>query len=148
MKYYLLYKSIMIESNSKFKVRKSSEKNFGIVFSFFFLILAIYPLLHNQKLNLYFLFCSLFCSLFFLILALFFSKLLKYPNYLWFKLGNILGHIVSPVIMLLIYIVVFLPTGIYFRILRRDSLNLKIDKQKETYWVVRKPDNNSMKNQF
>ncbi len=134
----------MIDNKAKFIIKKSTEKNFGIVFTIFFLIISFYPLIQSKTINFYFLICAFIMIIFTLV----FPKLLKYPNFLWFKLGILLGSIISPIIMFLIYILVFLPIGIYFKLLKRDSLKIKIDQDVETYWVNRVSDKSSMKNQF
>ena len=134
----------MIENKSNFTVKQSSEKSFAIVFSIFFLFLSLFPLIKKGNLILPF----LICSIIFLVLAFTFPKILKYPNLLWLKFGNLLGLIFSPIIMLIIYIIVFFPIGIYFRVIGKDSLKLKIDKNAQSYWINSKSSTGDMKNQF
>jgi hypothetical protein len=45
-----------------------------------------------------------------------------------------IGMILGELSMLLIYFGVFLPTGIVFRLLRRDALQLRMKRNQETYW--------------
>ena len=127
------------------KNSKSSNRSFGIVFSVFFLILALYPLIYENNLNKVF----LFISFIFFFLGIFFSKYLSPLNFLWMRLGDILGAVVAPIIMFIIYIIAVIPTGIILQILKKDVLRLKLDKNTASYWIAK--DNkkkNSMKNQF
>ena len=65
------------------------------------------------------------------------------------RLGDILGAVVAPIIMFIIYIIAVIPTGIILQILKKDVLRLKLDKNTASYWIAK--DNkkkNSMKNQF
>jgi len=125
------------------EVKISSNKSFGIVFFIVFLIIAIYPLLSQNEIRLW----SLIISIIFLILGLLNSKLLTPLNKIWFKFGILLGKIVSPLVMGLIFFFVVTPTGIIMRILKKDLLNLKFNK-KTTYWIEKNDPKSNMKNQF
>ena len=57
----------------------------------------------------------------------------------WMKLGELLNKIVSPVVMGVIYFVVFTPAGIVMRLAGRDALAMRLDKTLPTYWVRRDP---------
>ena len=125
------------------EVKIGSNKSFGIVFFIVFLIIAIYPLLSQNEIRLW----SLIISIIFLILGLLNSKLLTPLNKIWFKFGILLGKIVSPLVMGLIFFFVVTPTGIIMRILKKDLLNLKFNK-KTTYWIEKNDPKSNMKNQF
>ena len=126
------------------KIKISSEKSFGIIFSIFFFILSIYPIFIQKNFNYIFFIISTI-----LILAsYFYSSLLKYPNFLWFKFGELIGKVISPIVMLLIYLIVFFPIGLLYKILNKDLLGLKIDKNKHSYWSNKKIIKTYMKNQF
>ena len=81
------------------EVKIGSNKSFGIVFFIVFLIIAIYPLLSQNEIRLW----SLIISIIFLILGLLNSKLLTPLNKIWFKFGILLGKIISPIIMGIIF---------------------------------------------
>ena len=63
------------------------------------------------------------------------------------KFGSILGNIISPIIMGIIYFGVVTPTGFFLKIFGKDILNLKT-KKSETYWIKKNNLNNDMRNQF
>ena len=75
-------------------------------------------------------------------------KTLIVPNKLWFKLGMLLGAIVSPIIMGVIFFLTVTPIGIIMRLFGKDVLNQRIEKSAKSYWIKRKEPMSSMKNQF
>tara|TARA_B100000686_G_scaffold316156_1_gene363707 strand:- start:375 stop:629 length:255 start_codon:yes stop_codon:yes gene_type:complete len=84
-------------------------------------------------------------------MAIFFSELLLPLNILWFRLGIILGKIISPIVIGLIFFFIITPIALLGRLMGRDELKLKRNKVSETYWVERKPvgpDPKTFKNQF
>ena len=60
----------------------------------------------------------------------------------------LLGSIISPIVMALIYFLTVLPTGVIMRLLNKDLLNQKLDKNSKSYWIHRSEKMNPMKNQF
>ena len=120
-----------------------TNKSFGMVFTVVFLIIALWPLLKSEDIR----YWSLSVSLIFFVLALLNSNLLTPLNKIWMKFGLILGKIVSPVVMGIIFFGVVTPTGIIMRFLGKDLLNLK-KNNKGTYWLKKENKNNNMKNQF
>ncbi len=124
-------------------VETSSNKSFGLVFFIVFLIIAIYPIFKNGDIRIW----SLIISFVFLILGLIDSKILTPLNKMWFKLGLLLGKIVSPLIMLFIFFFVVTPIGLLMKILKKDLLNLKFNNDK-SYWIEKNNIKSKMKNQF
>ena len=125
------------------ELKINSNKSFGIVFFIFFLIISLYPILKNENIRIW----SLAIALIFMILGLLNSKILSPLNRLWFNFGLILGKVVSPVIMGFIFFVVVTPIGIFMRILRKDLLSLKFNKE-NSYWIEKDNIKSKMKNQF
>ena len=76
------------------------------------------------------------------------SKLLTPLNQLWFKFGIILGAIVAPIVMGVVFFLVVTPTGVVMRIMGKDLLRKRYDKKKETYWIKRDKPVGTMKKQF
>jgi len=124
-------------------IKIGSNKSFGIVFFIVFLIIALYPMLKGQDLRLW----SLIISFIFLILGMINSSILSPLNKIWFKFGILLGNIISPIVMAIVFFGVVLPTGIVMKILRKDLIGLK-KNNKNTYWIEKKSQMTSMKNQF
>ena len=128
----------------KSKIKMSSNRNFGLVFCIVFLIISLWPLIHGEQVRIW----SSIISFVFLILGLMNSKLLTPLNKLWFKFGMILGAIVAPVVMGVVFFLVITPIGIFMKIIGKDLLNKKYDKKKATYWIIRGKPVSTMKQQF
>tara|TARA_B100000965_G_C18977368_1_gene492453 strand:+ start:54 stop:446 length:393 start_codon:yes stop_codon:yes gene_type:complete len=125
------------------KITIGSNRSFGIVFFIIFFLISLYPTLNNENINLYF----LSISIVFLILGLLNSKLLNPLNKLWFKFGILLGNLISPIIMGLVYFFVITPIAMLLKIFNKDVLNLKQNK-KNTYWIDKIKSESTMKDQF
>ena len=128
----------------KSKIKISSNRSFGLVFFIVFLIISLWPLTYENPIRIW----SVIISLIFLILGLMKSKLLTPLNILWFKFGMILGTIVAPIIMGVVFFLVVTPIGLVMRIMGKDILNKKYDKKKNTYWINKYKNMSSMKKQF
>ena len=127
--------------NTELKI--GSNKSFGIVFFIVFLLVAIYPLINNSEIRIW----SLITAVIFLILGLTNSKVLTPLNKLWFKFGLLLGKVVSPLIMGIIFFLVVTPTALIMRIIGKDLLNLRFNNKK-SYWIEKTGPKSKMKNQF
>ena len=125
------------------KIKLPSNRNFGIVFSIVFLIIAVWPLLSQNDIRIW----SLIISGIFLVLGLINSKLLLPLNKIWFKFGIFLGNFIAPIVMGIIYFMVVTPTGLIMKMLGKDLLNLK-KNNKNSYWIEKDNSNNNLKNQF
>jgi len=134
----------MSEIASHISTEQSSEKSFGVVFSIVFLIIALYPLTSSSPINIW----SLSASALFLLSAFLAPKVLILPNKIWFKFGMLLGSIIAPIVMALVYFITVLPTGFIMHLLGKDLLKQKLDKSAKSYWIERTEPIGSMKNQF
>ncbi len=121
----------------------SAEKKFGLLFFIVFLTISLWPLLSNGEIR----YWALTLSVTFLSLAFLYSKPLKPLNKLWIKLGEILGKIIAPIVMGLVFFIVLTPIGLVLRLFGKDVLKLK-DSNKKTYWLNRDKDVGTMKRQF
>ena len=112
-------------------VVRGSNKNFGILFGFLFFLLGLF--FHKILLS-YFLFLI---SFIFFYLAFFKDNSLYRLNYLWHLIGFILGKIISPIILGLIYFILVTPIALFSKIFGRDELHLKNGDQ-DSFWVAKK----------
>ena len=124
-------------------VKISSNRSFGVVFFIVFLLIALYPVINKEEIRVW----SLIVSLIFLVLGLLNSKILNPLNQIWFKFGVLLGRIISPFIMAIIFFFVVTPIGLIMRTLGKDILNLRYNTKK-TYWIEKTGPKSKMKNQF
>ena len=125
------------------KIKLPSNRNFGLVFFIVFMVIALWPLLNQSEIR----YWSLSISLIFLLLGIMNSKLLTPLNKIWFKFGLLLGSIISPIIMGIVYFLIVTPTGFIMRVIGKDVLNLK-KNTKNSYWLEKNNKNNNMKKQF
>ena len=125
------------------KIKISSNRSFGIVFFVVFLIISFYPLTNEENIR----YWSLLISLIFLTLGLLNSRILTPLNKIWFKFGVLLGKIISPLIMGIIFFFVVTPIGLFMKMLKKDLLSLNFNNDK-SYWIEKKEPKSKMKNQF
>ena len=127
----------MINKNKK-------NRSFGILFFIVFLILGLYPVYAGNSVNIY----LILISLFFLILGLINSKILSPFNKAWIKFGEILGSVIAPIIMALVFFVFLTPISFLVRVFGKDLLGIKFNKKKTSYWINRNKKLGSMTKQF
>ena len=129
----------------KSKIKIGSNRSFGVVFFVFFLIVALWSFRGDySQIKI----LPLCISLIFLILGLTNSKILTPLNILWFKFGMLLGGIIAPIVMSLIFFLVVTPTGLLMKALGKDLLRNKYNKDKKSYWIKREKITSTMKQQF
>jgi len=129
------------------KIQPGSEKSFAIVMMIAPIVIGAIIYLFKS----YFPVWLLTVSVFFALLLLLAPKALKPLNLLWFKFGLLLHGLVSPLIMGLVFFVVVTPTGLIRTLFGKDSLQLKFDPERTSYWEARDPkgpEPDSIKNQF
>ena len=137
--------SELVDSDKNSNVIKiSSNRSFGIVFFVFFIIVAAWLFFKNQE----FIIWPLIIAFVFLILGLTNSKLLTPLNKAWNQFGILLGNFIAPIVMGIIFFLVVTPTGLILRLMRKDVLRLKKNKDKKTYWIHKNGYKTSMKKQF
>ena len=124
-------------------IKLPSNRSFGLLFFIVFLVISIWPLSYNGEIRI----ISLIISIIFLILGLINSNILKPFNFIWMKFGMLLGRIISPVILGIIFFFVVTPTGLIMRLLGKDLLNFKYNNHK-SYWIEKDGPKSKMKNQF
>ena len=123
-----------------------SNRRFGVFFTFVFAVTAAY---FYYTENITWAYAFIIISLSFLIITIVKSDILLPLNKLWMLLGLLLGMIVSPIVLGVIFFGLFTPTAILMRVSGRDELKLKFSK-KSSYWITRSEpiNSNSFKNQF
>ena len=123
--------------------KKNSNKSFGVLFFIVFLLIALWPLVKGDSLRIW----SLLIAIIFLVLGLLNSKILNPFKKIWIKFGEILGKVIAPIVLSIVYFIVITPIGLLLRIFGKDLLGIKFLKKK-SYWIKRDKDLGSMKNQF
>ena len=89
-------------------------------------------------------------SLLFLLFALLLPMALKPLHTFWMGLAFFLGWFVSRILLTILFFVIVTPIGLMLRLFGKDLLNLKIEKDKNSYWIRRqsKPSPDSYEKMF
>jgi hypothetical protein len=124
-----------------------SNKKFGYFFTFVFLVAAIFCF--TKTLHPWGIFFVISASVI-LSATLIKAEILLPFNKLWMQLGVFLGMIVSPIILGIIFFLIFTPIGFAMRLFGRDELRLRFKKNASSFWISRDSIslNDSFKNQF
>ena len=137
----------LFEHRDHHEAKPGSERSFGLVLSVAFTIIGTVPLVRGGELRIW----SLLLAAAFLGPALVAPRILRPLNIIWFRFGMLLGRLIAPVVSSLLYFFAVTPTALMMRMMRKDILSLKFDRNAESYWVKRTKTENpmgSMKNQF
>ena len=128
------------------EIELPSNKKFGYFFTLVFGIASTFSFT-IESMN----WCYIFGTLAVLFLLITTSKadLLLPLNMFWLRFGLLLGKIINPIVLGLIFFGLFTPLALMMRLFGRDELRLKII-DKSSYWVQRKTkiDSKSFNNQF
>jgi len=124
--------------------KKSSNKSFGILFFLVFFVFGLWPLTKEMSPNIY----LIIISVIFLILGLLNSKLLSPLNNLWIKFGEILGKVIAPIVMAVVYFLILTPISLLVRLFGKDLIEMKFNNNVKSYWIKRKKHLGTMDKQF
>ncbi|HMV56426.1 MAG TPA: SxtJ family membrane protein [Nitrospira sp.] len=116
--------------------RVSSNREFGCVFTVFFLVLFVILYRDNWRTHSWLLYLSASTAL----VTSFAPALLGPLNRFWQRVGHILHSVISPISLALVFFVVVMPIGLLMRLFDKDLLRLRLNHQDvDTYWIERKP---------
>ncbi len=124
--------------------KKSSNRSFGILFFLVFLGFGLWPLTKEMNPNIY----LIIISVIFLFLGLLNSKLLSPLNNLWIKFGEILGKVIAPIVMAVVYFLILTPISLLVRLFGKDLIEMKFNNNVKSYWIKRKKHLGTMDKQF
>ena len=124
--------------------KKSSNRSFGILFFLVFLGFGLWTLTKEMSPNIY----LIIISAIFLILGLLNSKLLSPLNNLWIKFGEILGKVIAPIVMAVVYFLILTPISLLVRLFGKDLIEMKFNNNVKSYWIKRKKHLGTMDKQF
>ena len=128
------------------EVELPSNKKFGFFFTLVFAIAAAYFYLSGSLTWVYSLVTA---AVIFFVVSIFKADALLPLNKLWMRFGLLLGKIVSPIVLGVIFFGLFTPIAFLMRINGRDELRLKL-QNKASHWILRSEpfQEESFKNQF
>ena len=128
------------------EIELPSNKKFGFFFTFIFAAAAAY-FYNSENMTWSFVFVSV--SFIFLVITMIRDALLLPLNKLWMRFGFLLGMIISPLVLGVIFFGLFTPIATLMRLSGRDELRLKLSK-KSSHWISRSGPikSEAFKNQF
>jgi hypothetical protein len=129
------------------EIKGATERSFGVVIAVFFTIVGIIPWYWGGPPRLW----ALILSAMFAGVAWLRPSLLYHLNRLWSGVGFWLGRIVNPVVLGIMFYLVFTPMALLLRWLGKDLLRLKFRSSDESYWLPRQPPGpppDTMRHQF
>jgi polyferredoxin len=115
------------------EVKLPSNRKFGFFFTIIFALIAAY-FIYSMKITWAYTFIA--AALIFLVISLIKSDALLPLNKLWIRFGLMLGMIVSPLVLGVIFFGLVTPYGVVMRLFGRDELRLK-QKKLKTHWIPR-----------
>jgi len=118
---------------NEFVAKLPSNQSFGFFFSSVFAFVGVY---NYFSANIFLALVLMIFALIFLFITLINSDALEPLNKLWMRLGMLLGRIVSPIVLGVIFFGLFTPIAILMRLSGRDELRLKFNRQL-SYWISR-----------
>jgi hypothetical protein len=133
--------------NDKDGINRSSDKSFGILFGFVFLIIALWPIFYKEEPLVW----AIITSIVFFVIVFIKPVLLARLNFIWFKFGQFLHKIMSPLILAFIFFSTIMPIGLIMQLCGKRPLPLIFDETKNSYWIDKTPivaEPATMKRQF
>jgi hypothetical protein len=82
------------------------------------------------------------------IIILIWPELLKKPQIIFTLFGEYMGMLIAKIVLFLLFWLVFLPLGLFFRLTGKDALQRSINKKAVSYWQERKRQPETMTLQF
>ena len=117
------------------EVKVSSDRSFGIVFTLVFLAVGGWVVSEGQSKGwLFFVSAALF-----LVVAIARPSILGPLNRAWAKFGLLLGRVINPVVLGVVFFLVVTPIAVVLRLWGKDSLHLKSNPDLKSYWIDRSP---------
>ena len=112
-----------------------SDRSFGITFAVVFSLIGFVPALRHHSIRWW----AVGISAAFLIVTLTAPSILREPNRLWMKLAALLNRVMSPVMMALVFYLAVLPTAIVLRMMGKDPMRTRFERDAQSYWIPRDP---------
>ena len=124
-----------------------SNYKFGFFFTIIFILIGVY-FLYEKSITIAYIFFILAAA--FLIITIIKAEVLLPLNKLWMRFGLMIGAIVSPIVLGIIFFGLFTPISLLMKVLGRDELRLKLFKR-QSHWKMRNKNNvqpNTFNDQF
>ena len=118
---------------------KKKLREFGFLIGGIFVVIAAI-LFYFEKESYYYLAIA---GVLLIIPAFFYPKLLLPIHKLWMAFSVVLGYFSTRLILGILFYLVITPMGLIAKLFGTDFLDRKIEKNKETYWILREDELNT-----
>lgn len=124
-----------LRSHAREYSKASSNRSFGLIVGAIVGFIALKDLWQNS--HSWVVFAGLSVAL--LLAAWIAPGLLGPLNRFWHRLGLLLGKIMHPVVLALLFYIIITPIGLLARLAGNDFLGLRFDRNAQSYWTLRNP---------
>ena len=125
---------MIIEEIKNIKSTKSELRKFGITMG---IILGFFGMLFLWRKRACYSYFFVFSATF-LFFGLLLPDLLKLIHKIWMSFSIVMGWVMTRVILCILFYLVISPIGFLMRLSGKDFLNLKFNKDIDSYWIPRK----------
>ncbi len=142
-----MHRGLHEDLGSHTATKTSSDRSFGLWFALFALLVGLQPLRSAHRVRGW----ALIVAAAFMLAAIVAPKVLHPLNRVWTSLGLLLGKVVNPIVMGVVFLLAVTPNAVILRLLGKDLLRLRRDPAADSYWIPRDPpgpDPASMSRQF
>lgn len=115
--------------------RTASDRSFGVVFTIFFAVVSLWPLIDGRPPRPW----ALACAAGFALTSALRPACLSPLNRIWTRIGLAMHRVVNPIVLTLIFWLTIVPTGLVLRLLGKRPLQLERDPACDSYWIERRP---------
>jgi hypothetical protein len=117
------------------EAKAGSDRSFGLVVGGALILVGVAPLRHHGEIRLW----AVAAGIVLAVVGLVAPRLLAPMNLLWFRLGMLLGRVMTPVIMGLLFVTTIIPIGLIMQMTGHDTLRLRRPAKAESFWLKRQP---------
>ncbi len=135
-------KIFYLKNSKKIKKINTNLGRFGLLFGSMFIVSFLYMFLVDQNMPYFIL---IFGSII-LFLSFTYPNIFKPFYAIWMNIPIFMSFFLTPIILFTLYCFFIIPVGIFFKIKRKNLLDLKINLNKNSYWSIIKSDQNDLGN--
>jgi hypothetical protein len=130
--------------HEQLEVNQTSDRNFGWLVGTVLLVIGLLPLWRSGPVRWW----AIALAATVLLGAMAAPHLLGRPKQAWLFLGFLMGLVVSPIVLGILFFAVVTPIAWCMRLAGRDALQLQLDSHVPTYWRTREEPCSDMGMQF
>lgn len=123
---------------------EASDRSFGLVVGAIFFVIGLLPLIRGGHLHLW----AVVLGVVLILTAAIYPMALRWPKRAWLLLGFLMGLIINPIVLGILFFLVIAPLGLLMRAFGRDPLRLHKPPDLVTYWRIRSEPVSDMNDQF